>query len=185
MKATGIVRRIDDLGRVVIPKEIRRTMHIADGDPLEIFVDGDGGITFKKYVSEDARISKITTGMMEMAKLISRPVILCKADREIYACGSFNAAGMDMSSNKVMSRKIETAVYTAMECAEGKVVCFDGPPLPALMGMSAERFRALAAGTISYGGDYVGVVICGGSGHLALTDNELKIFRLSVKMLTQ
>lgn len=49
MKATGIVRRIDDLGRVVIPKEIRRTLRIREGDPLEIFTDRDGGIILKKY----------------------------------------------------------------------------------------------------------------------------------------
>lgn len=49
MRATGIIRRIDDLGRVVIPKEIRRTMGIREGDPLEIFTDRDGGIIFKKY----------------------------------------------------------------------------------------------------------------------------------------
>ncbi|MEG0036304.1 MAG: AbrB/MazE/SpoVT family DNA-binding domain-containing protein, partial [Oscillospiraceae bacterium] len=49
MKATGIVRRIDDLGRVVIPKEIRRTLHIRDGDPLEIYTEKDGEVIFKKY----------------------------------------------------------------------------------------------------------------------------------------
>ena len=49
MKATGIVRRIDDLGRVVIPKEIRRTMRIREGDPLEIFVDREGEVILKKY----------------------------------------------------------------------------------------------------------------------------------------
>ena len=49
MKATGIVRRIDDLGRVVIPKEIRRTMRIREGDPLEIFTDREGEVIFKKY----------------------------------------------------------------------------------------------------------------------------------------
>ena len=49
MKATGIVRRIDDLGRVVIPKEIRRTMRIREGDPLEIYTDKDGELIFKKY----------------------------------------------------------------------------------------------------------------------------------------
>ena len=49
MKATGIVRRIDDLGRVVIPKEIRRTMRIREGDPLEIFTDRDGEVILKKY----------------------------------------------------------------------------------------------------------------------------------------
>ena len=49
MKATGIVRRIDDLGRVVIPKEIRRTQMIRVGDPLEIFVSANGEVVFKKY----------------------------------------------------------------------------------------------------------------------------------------
>ena len=49
MKVTGIIRRIDDLGRVVIPKEIRRTMNIREGDPLEIFLEGDG-VVFKKYL---------------------------------------------------------------------------------------------------------------------------------------
>ena len=49
MRATGIVRRIDDLGRVVIPKEIRRTMRIREGDPLEIFTEKDGEVIFKKY----------------------------------------------------------------------------------------------------------------------------------------
>ena len=51
MKATGIVRRIDDLGRVVIPKEIRRTMRIREGDPLEIYTDRNGEVIFKKYPS--------------------------------------------------------------------------------------------------------------------------------------
>ena len=49
MKATGIVRRIDELGRVVIPKEIRRTLRIREGDPLEIFTDRDGEVILKKY----------------------------------------------------------------------------------------------------------------------------------------
>ena len=57
MKATGIVRRIDDLGRVVIPKEIRRTMHIKECDPLEIFVDGKM-IIFKKYQPSTEELSE-------------------------------------------------------------------------------------------------------------------------------
>lgn len=60
MKATGIVRRIDDLGRVVIPKEIRRTLRIREGDPLEIFVDRDGEVILKKYspISELGEFAK-------------------------------------------------------------------------------------------------------------------------------
>ena len=50
MKATGIVRRIDDLGRVVVPKEIRRTLRIREGDPLEIFTDREGALTFRRVI---------------------------------------------------------------------------------------------------------------------------------------
>lgn len=53
MRATGIVRRIDDLGRVVIPKEIRRTMNIREGDPLELYTDREGCIIFKKYQNDN------------------------------------------------------------------------------------------------------------------------------------
>ena len=49
MKATGIVRRVDDLGRIVIPKEIRRTLRIREGEPLEIYTEKDGGVIFRKY----------------------------------------------------------------------------------------------------------------------------------------
>ncbi len=49
MKGTGIVRRVDDLGRIVIPREIRRTLNICEGEPLEIFIDDDGSVTFKKF----------------------------------------------------------------------------------------------------------------------------------------
>ena len=62
MKATGIVRRIDDLGRVVIPKEIRRTMRIREGDPLEIYTDHEGEVIFKKY-SPIAELSEFARGV--------------------------------------------------------------------------------------------------------------------------
>ena len=64
MKATGIVRRIDDLGRVVIPKEIRRTMRIREGDPLEIYTDRDGEVIFKKY-SPVGELSVLAGGCAE------------------------------------------------------------------------------------------------------------------------
>lgn len=60
MKATGIVRRIDDLGRVVIPKEIRRTMRIREGDPLEIYLTEDGCVIFKKYQAFDINDSAVS-----------------------------------------------------------------------------------------------------------------------------
>ena len=64
MKATGIVRRIDDLGRVVIPKEIRRTLRIREGDPLEIFTDREGEIILQKYspIGELGEFAKLRGG---------------------------------------------------------------------------------------------------------------------------
>ena len=56
MKATGVVRRIDDLGRVVIPKEIRKTLRIKEGDPLEIFTDKEGEVILKKYRTSSNRL---------------------------------------------------------------------------------------------------------------------------------
>ena len=68
MKATGIVRRIDDLGRVVIPKEIRRTMRIREGDPLEIFTEKDGEVIFKKY----SPIGELSTFAAQYAETLAK-----------------------------------------------------------------------------------------------------------------
>ena len=64
MKATGIVRRVDDLGRIVIPKEIRRTLRIREGDPLEIYTEKDGGVIFRKY-SPMGDLQEFATQMCE------------------------------------------------------------------------------------------------------------------------
>ncbi len=87
MKATGIVRRIDDLGRVVIPKEIRRTMRIREGDPLEIYTDRDGEVIFKKY-SPIGEWSQIATQYAEtLYKTCGLSVIICDRDAIIAAAG--------------------------------------------------------------------------------------------------
>ena len=80
MKATGIVRRIDDLGRVVIPKEIRRTMRIREGDPLEIFTDRSGEIILQKY----SHIGEISGYAKEYADALSKVTdhIVCITDRD-------------------------------------------------------------------------------------------------------
>lgn len=87
MKATGIVRRIDDLGRVVIPKEIRRTLRIREGDPLEIFTDTEGGVIFKKY-SPVGEMSPFAAQYAEvLSKTANLPVLICDCDHVIAAAG--------------------------------------------------------------------------------------------------
>ena len=87
MKATGIVRRIDDLGRVVIPKEIRRTMRIREGDPLEIYTDRDGEVIFKKY----SPIGELNAFAAQYADTLHKTceldVIICDRDAVIAAAG--------------------------------------------------------------------------------------------------
>ena len=87
MKATGIVRRIDDLGRVVIPKEIRRTMRIREGDPLEIYTDREGEVIFKKY----SPIGELTTFAAQYAETLYKTcnleVIICDRDAVIAVAG--------------------------------------------------------------------------------------------------
>jgi AbrB family transcriptional regulator (stage V sporulation protein T) len=87
MKATGIVRRIDDLGRVVIPKEIRRTMRIREGDPLEIYTDREGEVIFKKY----SPIGELNSFAQEYAETLYKTcnleVIICDRDAVIAVAG--------------------------------------------------------------------------------------------------
>lgn len=87
MKATGIVRRIDDLGRVVIPKEIRRTLRIREGDPLEIFVDRQGEVILKKYspISELGHFAKEYAEALFDSHQI--PAFICDRDEIIAVAG--------------------------------------------------------------------------------------------------
>ena len=98
MKATGIVRRIDDLGRVVIPKEIRRTMHIREGAPLEIFTDTQGGVIFKKY-SPIGELSDITEQYADVLnRSVGAPVLICDRDHVISVAG---ISKRDMADKRV------------------------------------------------------------------------------------
>lgn len=87
MKATGIVRRIDDLGRVVIPKEIRRTMRIREGDPLEIYTNREGEVIFKKY----SPIGELNSFAAQYAETLYRAcnleILICDRDAVIAIAG--------------------------------------------------------------------------------------------------
>lgn len=87
MKATGIVRRIDDLGRVVIPKEIRRTMRIREGDPLEIYTGNNGDVIFKKYSPIGELFEQAGLCCEALAKCTDKIVVVCDRDHCIAAAG--------------------------------------------------------------------------------------------------
>ncbi len=109
MKATGIVRRIDDLGRVVIPKEIRRTMRIREGDPLEIFTDRDGEVIFKKY----SPIGELTGFAAQYAETLHKTcelsVIICDRDSVVASSGvskkEYNDKRLSDELERVMEKR--------------------------------------------------------------------------------
>lgn len=105
MKATGIVRRIDDLGRIVIPKEIRRTLHIRESDPLEIFTDREGQIILKKY----SPIGEMTTFAKQYAESLAQVSghVAMIADRDQFIA---IAGGYKQLMGKSVSRQLEDKV---------------------------------------------------------------------------
>lgn len=118
MKATGIVRRIDDLGRVVIPKEIRRTMRIREGDPLEIYTDKDGGVLFRKY--EQPTETKAATAQ----KWLEDNALPMRATSAKFSIENKTTTCEVVSNN---SRQTGTATATAKDTfipAVGMVIAF-------------------------------------------------------------
>ena len=107
MKATGIVRRIDDLGRVVIPKEIRRTMRIREGDPLEIYTAADGEVIFKKY-SPMGDLAEFTSQYADvLSKAIGMSVIITDRDHVVAAAGSMKKELTDKRISKELEDLME------------------------------------------------------------------------------
>ena len=106
MKATGIVRRIDDLGRVVIPNEIRRTMRIREGDPLEIFTSNDGEVIFKKY----SPIGELSNFASQYAETLSKTSghAICITDKDMIIAVS-GAPKKDFTEKRV-SNDIEKVI---------------------------------------------------------------------------
>lgn len=117
MKATGIVRRIDDLGRVVVPKEIRRTLHIREGDPLEIFTDREGEIILKKY----SLIGELGGFAKQYAEALAATSghIVCITDRDQHIAVS--GQGRKDFLGKPLSRDLERLIHqrSAVCCRRG------------------------------------------------------------------
>ena len=116
MKATGVVRRIDDLGRVVIPKEIRKTLRIKEGDPLEIFTDKEGEVILKKY-SPIGELSEFATEYAEtLAKTTGHIACITDRDTVIAVSGGpkkeFLEQGISDELEKIMEDKEK---YTSKE----------------------------------------------------------------------
>ncbi|HEY0828782.1 MAG TPA: stage V sporulation protein T [Bacilli bacterium] len=166
MKATGIVRRIDDLGRVVIPKEIRRTLRIREGDPLEIFVDRDGEVILKKY----SPIGELGTFAKEYAESLyestSHITMISDRDNMIAVSGASKKEYMDKQIGQMIENSMENR-KTLLENTTGQYeLCKDLP----------ETFSAIVIAPIIAGGDPIGAVI------MISKDEGTKMGQMEVKM---
>lgn len=153
MKATGIVRRIDDLGRVVIPKEIRRTLRIREGDPLEIFTDREGGVILKKYspIGELSDFSKEYAESLQQA--IGHIVLIADKDAIISASGA--------PKKEYLEKRVSDELEKAME--ERKTVTLGeggNKTIPLYKDEEAEgKYSTAVISPIIAEGDAIGAVI--------------------------
>ncbi len=149
MKATGIVRRIDDLGRVVIPKEIRRTMRIREGDPLEIYTDKDGEVIFKKY-SLMGGLSDFAAQMCEtLNKTTGRMAVITDRDSVLTVAG---APRRDLAEKR-LSERLEGVL-------EGrKIYQFQPGDAPMPVSEESDKYYVAAAAPILAEGDVLGCVL--------------------------
>ncbi|QAA30735.1 stage V sporulation protein T [Clostridium manihotivorum] len=153
MKATGIVRRIDDLGRVVIPKEIRRTLRIREGDPLEIFTDREGGVILKKY----SPIGELTDFSKEYAESLQQAIghIVLIADKDTFISVS------GASKKDFVEKKISNELEKIME--DRKTVCLGltgAKVIPLYNEDTAEdKYSCQVVSPIIAEGDAIGAVI--------------------------
>jgi AbrB family transcriptional regulator (stage V sporulation protein T) len=171
MKATGIVRRIDDLGRVVIPKEIRRTMRIREGDPLEIYTDAGGEVIFKKY-SPIGELSSFAAQYAEsLIKGTQLAVIICDRDHCVAAAG--------LPKREVLERRVSPALEDIMNSR--RLFTAADEAHPALDGV--DRKICVAAPILSSGDVTGAVALLSTESAATPTETDIKLVAVAAGFL--
>jgi AbrB family transcriptional regulator (stage V sporulation protein T) len=166
MKATGIVRRIDDLGRVVIPKEIRRTMRIREGDPLEIYTSRDGEVIFKKY----SLLGGVEDFAGQLCESISKSTgaVCAVTDRDSIVA----VAGG--GRRELLGKHISAELEEQMNARKLYQMDPQQPLIP--VSDSTEKFQVLLCAPILSEGDLLGaVVFVGQDSTIPVTETEYKL----------
>ncbi len=175
MKATGIVRRIDELGRVVIPKEIRRTLRIREGDPLELFTDRDE-LMLKKY-SPIASLDRFADGTAKSLNEQSGYLAaICDCDAVLAAAG----AGKKAIAGKTVSDKMSEIMTSRRSYLASKAE--GGEVLP--VAEEGESYTAQIVVPIVAGGDCLGAVVLLSSDEGAVMESaSFKLARLTADII--
>ena len=174
MKATGIVRRIDDLGRVVVPKEIRRTLRIKESDPLEIFTDRDGKIILKKY----SPIGELGDFAKEYAQSLAQVsgYTVCIADHDQINAASGKRA--KEYAGRLIDEELETVILNR------KTVKLAKKEAVRLTQNDAGGYQSQVISVITSLGDCVGaVIIFSENGETELGETEIKLAKAAAGFL--
>ena len=176
MTRAGIVRRIDDLGRVVVPKEIRRTLRIREGDPLEIFTDREGEIILKKY-SPIGELSQFAGQYAEsMAQAIGCLVCITDRDHVVAAAGN----GKKDFDSKPISKQLENAITER----ENFLTKQGEPGFLKITLDDAGEYTAQAVATIISEGDAIGaVVLYSREEKMQMGETEMKLAKVAAGFL--
>ncbi|MBQ8893959.1 MAG: AbrB/MazE/SpoVT family DNA-binding domain-containing protein [Clostridia bacterium] len=165
MKATGIVRRIDDLGRVVIPKEIRRTLRIREGDPLEIYTAKDGEVIFKKY----SPISELSAFAAEYAATLGTVTGFACAITDRDNVIAFAGVGKREAMDKPLSARCEEMISSRKPFLAGE----EHAAFPLLK--DQDQLKVAAGWPILAGGDIVGMIGLLDTAEKRIGDTEEKL----------
>lgn len=173
MKATGIVRRIDDLGRVVIPKEIRRTLRIREGDPLEIFVAREGEVILKKY-SPISELGHFATEYAEsLFDALHIPIFICDRDEVIAVSGDSKKDYLHKSVGDYIEEAIEGR-FNTLEQKESTLELIRG---------KEEDVAAHAISVIVANGDPIGAVLVVAKEDQSISEVEHKVIETAANFL--
>lgn len=170
MKATGIVRRIDDLGRVVIPKEIRRTLRIREGDPLEIFTDREGQVILKKY-SPIGELNEFSNEYCEaLHDNTSHIAIISDRDNIIAIAGG--------SKKEYLEKRISPELERIIESKEMFSTDSDNKPIKIFYeDENSENYSSQVIASIVMQGDPIGSII------LVSKEEDTKMDEMEIKLL--
>jgi len=169
LKATGIVRRIDELGRVVIPKEIRRTLRIREGDPLEIFTDREGEVILKKYspIGELGDFAKEYAESLHLA--LGHTALICDKDNIIAVAGA--------SRRELLDKPLHDEVEQIMKRREKAVASEGNGVVPRItVDDDGDTYRSAVVVPILAAGDAIGaVILVTREAGVAMGTTELKV----------
>ncbi len=173
MKATGIVRRIDDLGRVVIPKEIRRTMRIREGDPMEIYTNADGAVIFKKY----SPIGELSNYAAQYAEVLYKtgglPALVCDRDNVIAVSG--------VPKKELLERRVAPELEELM--AGRKTLPGGGKSASIKPVEGVERFAYVCYPILSQGDVNGAVMFISGEQEYTPTETQIKLIQAAAALL--